>query len=194
LTSPDPLVTVQTPWPTQAETLAMWDQFAMLDNIRRHSQVVCAVALLVHDWLADAGVCLNRQVVATGALLHDIAKTQCLHTQRRHDLEGEDILRAAGYPELGRIVALHVYLPEGHPLDEAMLVNYADKRVNDDAIVNLNQRYAYIADRYGKGDPQLLSRIDMGRHRSIENERLIFKTMGHTHTPDEVARRWKEKL
>lgn len=194
MTSPEPLVSQETPWPSQEQTLAMWDAHAMLENIRRHSRVVCAVALLVNDWLAEAGVLLQREVVAAGAMLHDIAKTPCLGTQRRHDLEGEDILRQAGYPELGRIVGLHVYLPEGHPLDEAMLVNYADKRVNDDAIVNLNQRYAYIADRYGRGDPQLLARIEMGRHRSIEIERLIFKTMAHCHTPDEVTRRWREKL
>lgn len=194
MTSSEPLVTGQTPWPSPAQTLAMWDQFAMLDNIRRHSRVVCAVGLLVCDWLAEAGLHLNREVVTAGAMLHDIAKTPCLNSSRRHDLEGEQILAGAGYPELGRIVALHVYIPPDHPLDEAMLVNYADKRVNDDTIVNLNQRYAYIADRYGKGDPVLLARIEMGRHRSIEIERLLFKTMAHRHTPDEVARRWREKL
>ncbi len=185
---------VHTPLPSLAQTRAMWDAHCMLDNIRRHSEVVCAVALLLTDWLAQAGVTLHRPAVEVGALLHDIAKTPCLGSQRRHDLEGQEMLCQAGFPELGRIVALHVYLPPGHPLDEAMLVNYADKRVNHESIVNLNQRYAYIAERYGKGDPELLARIEHGRHRSLEVERLLFARMLHRHTPDEVTRRWKEKL
>jgi hypothetical protein len=170
------------------------DQHAMLDNIRLHSEVVCAVALLLTDWLAESGTKLRRQAVQVGALLHDIAKTPCLGTDRRHDLEGEEILAALGYPQLGRLVARHVYVEEGAPLDETMVVNYADKRVNHTDVVNINQRYAYIAERYGRGDPERLARIEHGRKRCQEIERTIFHAMFHLHSPDEVARRYKENL
>ena len=182
-----------TPLPTLAEIANLWDAHAMLANIRRHSEVVCAVALLINEWLAEAGVTLNRQAIKAGALLHDLAKTPCLGSPRRHDLEGGDILRELGFAELAYLVQSHVILPAGQPLDETMVVYYADKRVNHDSLVNLNQRYAYIADRYGKKDPQLLERIAQGRQRALQVERLIFASMGHQHTPDEVTRRWREK-
>lgn len=182
-----------TPLPSLAEIARLWDDYAMLANIRRHSEVVCAVALLICDWLDEAGVSLNRQAIRAGALLHDLAKTACLGSPRRHDLEGGDILRGLGFPQLAHLVLCHVILPEEQPLDETMVVYYADKRVNHDSLVNLNQRYAYIAERYGQSDPQLLARIAQGRQRALAVERLIFARMAHQHTPDEVARRWREK-
>lgn len=182
-----------TPLPDMGKTMQLWDTYAMLDHIRRHSEVVCAVALLLTDWLEEAGYEFNRRAVEVGALLHDIAKTQCLGSSRRHDIEGAAIMTESGYPELAWLVGSHVSLPEGHPLDETMIVNYADKRVNHDQVVNLNQRFAYIASRYGMDDPERLERIELGRRRAMEVERLIFSSMFHMHTPDEVLRRWRDK-
>lgn len=185
--------TADTPLPDMGLAMQLWDTYAMLDNIRRHSEVVCAVALLLTDWLMEAGYELNRRAVEMGALLHDLAKTQCLGSKRRHDDEGADILAELGYDSLAFLVRHHVVLPPGATLDETMIVNYADKRVNHDQVVNLNQRFAYIASRYGLEDPERLERIEEGRQRAVEVERVIFSSMFHMHTPDEVLRRWREK-
>lgn len=179
--------------PDIGKTMQLWDTYAMLDHIRRHSEVVCAVALLITDWLEEAGYELNRKAVEMGALLHDIAKTQCLGSIRRHDMEGADIMVEYGYDALGWMVRNHVTLPAEHPLDETMIVYYSDKRVNHEQVVNLNQRYAYIASRYGMDDPERLERIEEGRRRAMEVERLLFSSMFHMHTPDEVLRRWRDK-
>ncbi len=186
--------TGQTPVPSLALVRRLWEDHGMLDNIRRHSEAVAAVALLLCDWLEEAGIYLRRDAVRIGALLHDIAKTPCLGTERRHDLEGQQILTDLGFPEIGYLVGKHVYLGPEAPLDETMVVNYADKRVNHEEVVNLNQRWAYIADRYGRDDPERLTRIEMGRRRSMEMERTIFQALLHLHNPDEIARRYKEKL
>ena len=84
------IITPATPLPSQEQILAWWDDYGMLPNIRRHSQVVCQVALLVTDWLAEGGSRLNREAVEAGALLHDIAKTPCLGTDKLHAVEGRD--------------------------------------------------------------------------------------------------------
>ena len=140
------------------------------------------------DWLAEAGVGLNRRAVEVGALAHDIAKTPCLGTERLHFIEGEQIVLKLGYPELGFMVRRHVYLPPGHPLDETMIVNYADKRVKHDRIVDLTDRFNYIARRYGNGDPKRLDRIDQGRKRAFAVEKEVFAPLGKTdHTPQEIA-------
>lgn len=188
-----PAFTPETPLPDMAQTMQLWDTYAMLDHIRRHSEVVRAVALLLTDWLQEAGYEFNRKAIEMGALLHDIAKTQCLGSERRHDIEGAEIMTELGYPEMAWLVRHHVSMPENHPLDETIIVNYADKRVNHDQVVNLNQRFAYIMSRYGMDDPERMARIENGRRRAMEVERLLFASMFHMHTPDEVLRRWQEK-
>jgi len=166
----------------------------MLENIREHSRVVTAVALLVTDWLAESGLRLNRPAVQAGALLHDIAKTPCLGQKCRHDLEGGRVLEELGYPELGQLVRLHVLLPPAHPLDETMVVNYADKRVTHDQLCTLGQRYAYITQRYGRGDPALEERIASGLERARQVEAEIFSHIDHGHIPADVPVHWREKL
>ena len=99
-----PIFTSSTPLPDLDEVSRLWDRHGMLDNIRAHSEVVRFIALLLTDWLDEAGCRLERDAVEVGALLHDIAKTACLGNQRRHDVEGQRILESLGYPELGLLV------------------------------------------------------------------------------------------
>lgn len=186
--------TAQTPLPSSGRIQELWDEFAMLDNIREHSRVVSGVALLVTDWLAESGLELNRAAVHAGALLHDIAKTPCLGQKCRHDDEGARILDELGFPELAYLVKLHVVLPPEHPLDETMVVNYADKRVTHDQLCTLGQRYAYITQRYGRGDPALEARIGRGLERARQVEAEIFSHINHGRTPADVPKHWQEKL
>lgn len=184
---PDDLVDMtEAPLPTVDEARLLWDRFGMLDNIRAHSEKVCLVAMTLTDWLEGAGIVLRRQAVEVGALLHDIAKTACLGTDRRHDQEGLDILNDLGYPQLGRLVARHVFLPPGSPLDEIMVVNYADKRVKHDQIVGLDERYQYIMERYGNGDPVRMARIEKGYGLAQVVEQTVFKPLTPQRTPADV--------
>ncbi|MCF8034938.1 MAG: HDIG domain-containing protein [Desulfarculaceae bacterium] len=186
--------TPATPLPRPEQIPGLWDEFGMLDNIREHSRVVSGVALLVTDWLAESGLELNRDAVRAGALLHDIAKTPCLGQKCRHDDEGARIMQELGYPELAYLVKLHVVLPPEHPLDETMVVNYADKRVTHDQLCTLGQRYDYIAQRYGRGDPALEARIGKGLERARQVETEIFGHINSGRTPAEVPLHWREKL
>lgn len=182
-----PAVSPQTPLPSRQQIYDLWDKYGMLDNIRDHSRVVTMVALAITDWLAEAGLALNRPAVKAGAMLHDIAKTPCLNGKCLHHLEGERILLEEGYPELAFMVLNHIVVPEGHPVDETMLVNYADKRVTHDAIVSLDERYDYIVERYGRGEPERLARLAKGRARIHQVERSIFAKIPHK-TPADIGR------
>jgi putative nucleotidyltransferase with HDIG domain len=186
--------TPDTPLPGRQQIAGLWDEFGMLDNIREHSRVVTAVALLLTDWLAESGIELNRPAVEAGALLHDIAKTPCLNQKCRHDDEGARILDGLGYPQLAYLVGRHVVLPPGHPLDETMVVNYADKRVTHDRLCTLGERYAYITQRYGRGDPSLEERIAGGLERARQVEAQLFARIDHGRTPAAVAAHWRDKL
>lgn len=159
----------------------------MFENIRDHSRVVCRVSLLIADWLQDVGILLDRHALEVGALLHDIAKTPCLGTPRRHDLEGEKLLLELGYPELAYLVGVHVRLPDPHPVDESFVVYYADKRVKHDQVVDLAHRFVYIAERYGKGNGELLALIDKGKQRAMAAERQLFALLEPHRTPQELG-------
>lgn len=172
-----PAVNRATPLPTPAQVAELWDRYGMLPNIRAHSRVVTMVALTLCGWLTGAGVRLRPDAVEAGALLHDIAKTPCLGGKCLHHLEGERILQEEGYPELAFMVRHHIVVPDGHPLDETMLVNYADKRVTHDQIVTIDQRYEYIVDRYGRGEPERLARLAQGKARINEVEQIIFSQL-----------------
>ena len=177
----------ETPLPSARQVRAWWDDYGMLENIRAHSEMVCKVALLVADWLIEAGLSVNRPAVEAGALAHDLAKTPCLGTERLHAQEGEEILAGLGYPQLGQLVGRHVVIPASQPLDETMLVNYADKRVKHDEIVDLHERFDYIEQRYGKDDPDRILRIKAGRERAFEVEQTIFGAMGGKHRPEDIG-------
>ena len=143
----------------------------MLDNIRAHSLMVTRVAQVLFEALnnstkTNAPLPAGNLVMA-GALLHDIAKTQCLENNCDHARQGRDICLELGYPEVAEVVREHVILTEFSPKRYGNgyflakeLVYYADKRVRHDEIVSLEERLDYILERYGNNDP--------GRHRLIK--------------------------
>jgi len=131
----------------------MLAEMQMPDHIQDHSKLVCRVALILSDGLTSAQVAINRPLVTASALLHDITKPRSFTTGENHSQTGGEYLTALGYPEVGHIVRQHVildaYFKNEFP-NEAEIVNYADKRVLHDKIVSLDERMAYIVERYTK--------------------------------------------
>ena len=157
----------------------------MLANIRAHSLMVARVARLLAAGLA--GSRLDMDLIVSGALLHDIAKTQCLNSNRNHALEGEEIVLKHGYNELAEIVAEHVVLGRTTPgkIVEKQVVYYADKRINHDKVVSLDERLAYILDRYARNNPARHQAImvNFGKCQVLEQE--IFSRLDFL--PEDVA-------
>lgn len=172
--------------PSAQEVRDWWDRYCMFDNIRAHSEMVRLVALTLWDWLDESGLTLNRQAVEVGALAHDLAKTECIKNGGLHAQVGEEMLLKLGYPELGYLVGNHVYLPPEHPMDETAVVNYADKRVMHDTIVDLKTRFEYIEERYGQGQPERLERIGQGYRWAMATEDALFSIIDHGRRPDDL--------
>lgn len=171
--------------PTISQCRAYMDDFAMLDNIRAHSFMVARAAAALLAGLKRAEKCRaplpDGDLVVAGALLHDIAKTQCLHGKCRHALVGRDICYDLGYPAIGEIVLEHVILSDYAPerynqgiFNAKELVYYADKRVRHDLIVSLDSRLEYILGRYGDNDPEKEGLILANFRHCQEFERLLF--------------------
>lgn len=139
--------------PTIEQCYHLMCDMKMMDHIVRHSMQVCRVATFLAQKLNAHQHRLNHDLIRAAALLHDITKTRSFKTEENHALTGGQFLAEQGYPEVGDLVRQHVRLdayPDPLTLGEVEIINYADKRVLHERIVGLDQRLAYIMEKYGK--------------------------------------------
>jgi len=171
--------------PSVNQCLDFIDRYEMLDNIRKHSFRVARVAELLTDGLIKAGRSPDplptRELVIAGALLHDIAKTECLKINCQHAARGDEICVTLGFPEIGEIVREHVILKEFTAnlyrkgiFGAKELVYYADKRVRHDEVVSIESRLEYIIERYGNSDPKREYYIRLNFEQCQDLELYLF--------------------
>ena len=168
--------------PTVCEWFRIMGEYAMLDNILAHSVLVGRVAERLACDLASRGAAVRVEVAVAGALLHDIAKTQCLQSGGDHAAEGAAICRQLGFVELATIVGEHVVLGDGvvaGGCSEKEIVYYADKRVKHDQLVDLDERLQYILAQYGKDDPALCDAIRRNFVHCHQVEAKIFACLDY---------------
>lgn len=131
-------------------------------HIRSHSLMVARVAHLIARRLRDQGSPISIRKATAGALIHDIGKTASLGTGQDHAALGRRICLDHQLWEVADIVGEHVVLRDYRPhqqCTEKEIVYYADKRVNHDRIVSLEERLAYILEQYGGERENLRRRI-----------------------------------
>jgi len=166
--------------PTEKECYDLMDEYRMLDNIREHSIVVADLVRALSHGLMNRGVQLSVDKALAGALLHDIAKTQCLLTGGDHAARGREICLQHHLDEIADIVAEHIWL-KSYSLDgvysEKEIVYYADKRVLHTSVVSLDERMHDIIDRYGGNDSRLTQRVLMNFTICRGIERKIFEKL-----------------
>ena len=163
------------------------EEMGMLPHILDHSEQVCRVALCLVDHMDHSSARLNRPLVQAAALLHDITKTRSFETGEDHAFTGQEMLKEKGYPEVARVVGQHVHLENevrDEQVDEARIVNYADKRVLHDEVASLEKRMAYIVERYGREEAHR-ERIMRLWEESRRLEALLFR--GIAFSPDELT-------
>ena len=99
-------------------------------------------------------------------------KWQTLFADLSHEEAVATFLRERGYAELGDIVAVHgLKLPS--PLratTEQKLLFYTDKRVKEDKVVSLEERFRDFRERYGKGKESDRSRVWYEEAQKLEKE------------------------
>jgi len=159
----------------------------MMDHIVDHSLQVCRVADFLARHLNRIRRRLDRDLITAAALLHDITKTRSFETGENHAQTGAALLVEMGYAEVADIVRQHVRLDrygDGEALTEAAIVNYADKRVLHDRIVSLEERMAYIVEKYAT-KPSHIERIRCLWQKTGDLEARIFADLAFS--PSEVG-------
>ena len=161
--------------PSAEVCLELLKRFGTYPHIIAHIKQVTKIAVFLGRELEKQGIRLNIPLIEAGALLHDIAKTYSIeHPGVDHAAKGAEWVRDLGYPEVAKIVAAHVELPEPIDLNEMAIVNYADKRVKHDQVVSLEERFEDLLVRYGKTEARR-SFIKRLYARTKEVEEMIFK-------------------
>jgi len=165
--------------PSESECMRIMEEYGMLPNIVEHSIQVKNVACAIMDHLKD-DVKINRSMVISGSLLHDIAKTRTIKTRElRHDLIGGEMLRKMNLDSLAEICESHVVFQNFDaqgPLEEREIVFYADKRVMHDTVVTLDNRVEDLVHRYGVND-KVKSLIRENKHFVLQIEKKIRDRM-----------------
>lgn len=175
--------------PSMEQCFLLMDRYEMLDNIKAHSEMVKKVAQLIAGKLRESGEKISLEKTAAAALMHDIAKTPCLKTGEDHAAMGRKICHENHLDEIAEIVGEHVRLKAYDPderVSEKEIVYYADKRVNDDVIVSLEERLKYLLRRYGQNKKHLNHLIIENFNLSKEVEKKLFDKLDFR--PDELTR------
>jgi len=134
--------------PSPETTSEILKKYQVPPHILLHSEMVRKVAMAIVACLKTAGLPIDSAAVDRAALLHDLCKMDALTSGGDHALMAQEELSRLGYPFIGEIVGQHVRL-KSLDLNEAMVVNYADKRVMHDRIVSLPERFEDLMARYG---------------------------------------------
>ena len=139
--------------PTREECIKILKDNNVPDNIIAHSKQVCNVALKIADLLEKKGIKINRDLIAAASLLHDVRKL----SPNDHVIEGYEFIKSLGYPEVAVIIKKHgmVHLDNEDFMPktwEEKIVFYADKRVKNDKIVSVDERFEYTKKKYNHYD------------------------------------------
>jgi putative nucleotidyltransferase with HDIG domain len=156
------------------------DTYQMLENIKAHSLMVARVAHLIARGLRDARYDISVELTTAAALLHDIGKTASLDSGGDHAELGREICRRNRLPKIGDIVSEHVRLKDytvNGNCSEKEVVFYADKRVNHDTVVSLEERLEYLIGRYAQGHEMRIAAIRMNFEICKQVENKLFSKL-----------------
>ena len=135
--------------PTKEECLRLLKANNIPDNIIAHTKKVCDFSMKVYEVLYNRSIKVNKNLVAAAALLHDIKKLEL----EEHEIKGAKYIQSLGYPEVAVLIKKHGLRhsneKEFKPITwEEKIIFYSDKRVKNDKIVSVDERFEYIKQTY----------------------------------------------
>lgn len=117
------------------------------NRIAKHSKAVCEKAVEIAEKIMENGHEVDVELVRVGALLHDIGRVKTHRLE--HATEGGKMLREKGHEKLARIVETHISCNPAMSLEEKV-VSYADKIIEEDRVVTLDERFENVIKRRKK--------------------------------------------
>jgi len=161
--------------PDIAECLALLASQGAPPQLLAHVRTVARVAFRLAEALRGRGASVDPLLAHRGGLLHDLDKITAQRSGRIHGQLGAELLRSACHPELASIVERHLMFTildgeRGPATWEEKLVYYADKVVEGDRVVPLEERLQALCARY----PQNAERM----HACLPSMRALEAEIG----------------
>jgi CTP:molybdopterin cytidylyltransferase MocA len=122
------------------------------DGAARHARVVAKAADAIAAALVSGGVAIDRRLLASASLLHDIAKGR-----HDHEIEGARILRRRGMHEVADVVASHKELPESGKIGENETLYLADKMTAGTIVLTIEERMSKLESKFSSDEDALRS-------------------------------------
>jgi hypothetical protein len=159
---------------TPAECTALLADQGAAEPVVRHGAAVAAVARALGRRLVAAGHPLDLALVDCAARVHDLARSRPDHARA-----GARILRRLGFDRVAAVVAAHTDLPPeaGPRIAEAPLVFLADKLVQGERVVTLDERFRAALDRWG-GSPGAVRALRRRRLAAAEVAAAVEAALG----------------
>ena len=108
------------------------------EHVQEHCIAVKDQALKICNALKEAGNELNENLIATSAMLHDIARTE-----KNHAKCGGAWVHKLGYEEHGNVIEKHHEVAFNiEEIDEAAVLAMADRCVKENEVVPIESRFA----------------------------------------------------
>lgn len=163
--------------PDAAECRALRNHVAQTpEPVGAHCLAVASVAETLGRALVDAGAHLDLALLAAAARLHDIRRGEPNHAEA-----GAELLRRHGFPAVADLVARHMDLEprEGRPVNEAELLFLADKLVEGDRRVTLEDRFEAKLERF-RDDPEARAAVLRRLEQTLAAKARVERTAGRS--------------
>ena len=154
---------------SQDKAIELLEKSGCSTSVIRHCKTVAKLAIKIARILQRRGFEVDTELVETGALLHDIGRSKTHSVD--HAIVGARIIESAGMSNaIARIIERHV--GGGIPQDEAVklgwpeknylpetleerIVAYADKLVEGNKRVPINETIGQLSRKLGKNHPSI---------------------------------------
>ena len=182
------------PLPTE-EHISVWrDEVSLPQNIIDHCDAVASFAEILATDLLSRGIALRPLALKRAAQVHDLLRfvdfsagagpelqtktpeiwrqIQQEYTGLRHEEACAKFLETRGFKELASIVLVHGLMlptPKRTTIEQQLLF-YADKRVTQDTVVSLDERFADFQKRYTSGQRTKEGDIWLKEAKAMEKE------------------------
>ncbi len=165
--------------PTEKECKTILDIAGTPSKVRRHCEKVAIVADAIAEALVNAGSKVDVGAIHSAAILHDIAKTK-----PHHEIAGGQILHDFGFPRIGDIITNHTGFTGIQMSIEAKVVLVADKYVQDEELVSIEERYKSAGKKYASV-PGIEEKIRKGKEIAMAIKQEIATLLGYS--PDKIV-------
>ena len=127
--------------PDKDEIYALLDKYEVPANVRAHMEKTSELLLDTANKIDPDKKIYDRELLYAAAMLHDIVRTK-----PHHESAGADIIRREGYDLVADIAGAHGDMNFSRNgltiIPEEYLLYYADKRVKEDKILTIDERFA----------------------------------------------------